>query len=65
MARKRSGYEVVIEFFTSAEPALAMHAMVAAQAIIRGRNLVAAKPPRKKATLNRTVTPPAKGPEVK
>ena len=44
MPRKRSGYEVVIEYFTSAEPAMAVQAMHTAQAIIRGRNITPDKP---------------------
>lgn len=44
MPRKRSGYELVIEYFTSAEPAMAVQAMHTAQAIVRARNLTAEKP---------------------
>lgn len=47
MPRKRSGYELVIEYFTSAEPAMAVQAMHTAQAIIRGRNLTILDKPRK------------------
>ena len=49
MPRKRSGYELVIEYFTSAEPAAAITALHTVQAIMRGRNVVAEKP-RKAAT---------------
>jgi hypothetical protein len=38
MPRKRSGYELVIEYFTSAEPDQAIQALHTVQAIIRGRN---------------------------
>jgi hypothetical protein len=53
MPRKRSGYELVIEYFTSAEPSMALQAMHTAQAIIRGRNLGVDKP-RKAASKKKT-----------
>jgi hypothetical protein len=54
MPRKRSGYELVIEYFTSAEPAAAVTALHTVQAIMRGRNVVAEKP-RKAATKKKTI----------
>ena len=55
MPRKRSGYELVIEYFTSAEPAAAVTALHTVQAIMRGRNVVAEKP-RKAATTTKKKT---------
>jgi hypothetical protein len=55
MPRKRSGYELAIEFFTSADPAEALHALHTVQAIVRGRHVVADKP-RKAATKKKTGT---------
>lgn len=56
MPRKRSGYELVIEYFTSADPAAALTALHTVQAIMRGRNVVAEKP-RKAPKMTRSSTP--------